>query len=129
MAGLELLGRIAAAGAIISFGGAFAFYNYVKTTIKTSNYYQDGIDLVKSSESAMEALAGECHIQEIALAGESRTRLRAHEAQVAIPVHGKDDIEGTVIVKASRQAHDAPWDVTQVRLEIDWPSIVNVKVK
>jgi hypothetical protein len=82
MASLELLGRVAAAGALVSFGGAFALFNYVKTNIETASYFSEALTLVKASPDAMLALEGECDVQDIKLFGETRTRLRANEAQV-----------------------------------------------
>ena len=87
MAGLELLGRIAAGGAVLSFGGALAFYNFVKSNVTNSSYVKEGIALAKSSQAAHDALGGELNVQDIKLLGEKRTRLRADAAQVCSPSH------------------------------------------
>ena len=69
---------------MISFGGAFALYNYVKSNIETASYVSEALKLVKASPDAMLALEGQCDVQNIKLFGETRTRLRANEAQASL---------------------------------------------
>ncbi|EDQ85059.1 uncharacterized protein MONBRDRAFT_12184 [Monosiga brevicollis MX1] len=120
MASLERLGRIAAGGAILSFGSAFVVYDLVRTSIMNSSYVKEALQLVEASEDARLAFGGVIRPQPVHLFG-SQTRVLNDGARVSVPILGKGDEDGHVHIEATRLPDGNTWQLDRCILNVEWP--------